>query len=279
MSAKLETVEFHILNVKLLSHLRKGSEAYIDIFDKIFSQKIHRKIASDKRGIIRKQTKITDGENIVLYGVMSRFTVIDGAWFDLSTGDPMTYELPKGLFPNLQETEYVFVPDAHRLAIIKSPNFSLSFATKFLQEAIKAVIEPEEDCQVIAEKSSDIFDRILKAESLRRLEISITYTNADITSGAVKWVDRELRKGHVNTMKMIITPDQNGDISLDSKLIKGALGLAKSNGSVKAGIVENDKRVKIDTDDHPELVKIQYPATSNKYDYIFQSIMQKFRGK
>ncbi len=279
MSNKLLTTDFYIINIKLLSNEREGTEAYIDIFEEIFKKKINRKIASDKKAIIRRLFKATNDVDLIYYGLMSRFTIIEGNWLDLSSGDPINFELPKNLFPNLQETEFVFVPSAHRLALVKSPSFSLYAAIKFLTRAIKAVIRPEEDFQIIIEQSSDIFERILNADAVKRLEIVISYTNADITKKAVKWMDQEMKSAQLKKLRMIATPDQKGEIELDNTLIQGALGLAQSNGTVKARIVENNKTTTIETKEHPEIIQIQHKEGNDKYNLIFETIMEKFRPK
>ena len=110
-----------VLNIKLLSNDRSGSDAYADILTSIFNDKIIKPVKGGKQAILRTQFKTEIKGKTVIYGKFSKFTKIEGeGWLNLNNMEVQSLEIPKHLFPNLVESDYIFIPDAHRLAIIKT---------------------------------------------------------------------------------------------------------------------------------------------------------------
>ena len=159
---------------------------------------------------------------------------------------------------------------------MKDQGISANYVHKFLSNAVNMVIETDEQSEVIIEQSEDIFERIINAESIKKLLINISYSNADTGDEAYEFMDSQIRESEMRKLKLEATPNQNGDIKTSSLLIKGALKVAQSNGYAQATIVENNTRIKIDTKTHPRIIHTKCEETS-LLGYVVNQIMNIFR--
>lgn len=271
-----------IVNIKLMSNNRQGDEAYKNIVSQIKNPKIHIPIYGENQHMILRTQFSTlarvGEENIeVIYGKISKYVIIDSDdWINLSSMEVENVDLPTNLFPNLKETNYFFIPRAHRFAFVKDQGISANNVHKFLSNAVAQVIENDEQSEVIIEQSEDIFDRIINAESVKKLLISISYSNADTGDEAYEFMDSQIRESEMKRLKLEATPNQNGDIKTGSLLIKGALKVAQSNGYVQATIIENNTKIKIDTKTHPRILNTKCEEV-NLLGYVVNQIMNIFR--
>ncbi|WP_075317909.1 DUF4747 family protein [Bacteroides togonis] len=271
-----------IVNIKLMSNNRQGDEAYKNIVSQIKNLKIHIPIYGENQHMILRTQFSTFArvgeENIeVIYGKISKYVIIDSDdWINLSSMEVENVDLPTNLFPNLKETNYFFIPRAHRFAFVKDQGISANNVHKFLSNAVAQVIENDEQSEVIIEQSEDIFDRIINAESVKKLLISISYSNADTGDEAYEFMDNQIRESEMKRLKLEATPNQNGDIKTGSLLIKGALKVAQSNGYVQATIIENNTKIKIDTKTHPRILNTRCEEV-NLLGYVVNQIMNIFR--
>ena len=269
--------DVQIANIKLLSNRRGGNEAYVDIISKIHDQKISIPVYGDTHLILRTQfhdvVKIENNNIEIQYGSISSYTVIDGNdWLNLNNMEVENIDLPKNVFPSLKESQYIFIPTAHRLAIVKGDGISIKRVEKFLKEAIEQVIVEDVDFEVCVEQADDAFDRITMAEAVKKLFIDISYSNADTGDDAYAFMDQQIRVSEMKRLKMEATPNHNGDIRTDSLLVSGALKVAQSNGSAKATIIENGQRTKINTKEHPRTLFLQCEETLLKLQVVKQII-------
>ena len=245
-------------------------------------QKIHIPVYGENQHMILRtqfSTLVRVGEqNIeVLYGKISKYVIIDGDdWINLSNMEVENVDLPANIFPNLKETSYFFIPCAHRFAFVKDQGISANSVHKFLSNAVNMVIGADEQSEVIIEQSEDIFERIINAESIKKLLINISYSNADTGDEAYEFMDNQIRESEMRRLKLEATPNQNGDIKTSSLLIKGALKVAQSNGYAQATIMENNTRIKIDTKTHPRIIHTKCEEVS-LLGYVVNQIMNIFR--
>lgn len=271
-----QTFKVQIVNIKLLSNTRSGDAAYEDIIRKIHENKVSIPVLGDTHMILRtffQDTVEVNGiSRSILFGKISKYTVIDGNdWFNLNNLEIENIELPTNVFPNLKESDYIFIPEAHRLAIINKNSISIRHVEKFMSGAIKKVINSDEGFEVCIEQSDDAFERITTAEQILKLHIDISYSNADTGDDAYEFIDSQLRNSEVGRLKMDISPNQNNNINTSGTLINGSLKVAQSNGSAQATIIEDGKRVVIDTKEHPRTKVIRCVETlmrSKVVDYI-----------
>lgn len=277
-TSKQKHYRIQILNIKLLSNNRKGDSAYKDIIDSIFKNKINVPVRGGKNAILR--TRFFDSyekENDIIYGSFCKFTTIDtNDWLNYKNLEVENVSLPEDMFPNLVETDYIFIPQAHRFIIVLTPSVNIRAAEQFFNLAIKKVISPDESYEVNIEQSEDAFEQIINAEFVRKLYVSISYSNADTGDDAYEFMDKEIRDSSIGRLNMDISPDHNNNIQTDTTLISGALKVAKSNGFAKATIIENGRRIKVETQNHPETLSIvAEPALLKKS--IFDKIIDIYR--
>jgi hypothetical protein len=277
-----QNYKVQLLNVKLLSNERHGDVAYKNIMSEIFRNRIKIPVYGDANMIFKTQFEDVvnvDGlERAILYGKISRFTLIDGNdWLNLDNMEVENIELPINTFPSYKESEYIFIPEAHRLAIVNKDGFSVSLVEKFLKGAIKNVINTDEDYEVYIEQSEDVFSRIMTADQILKLQIDISYSNNDIGDDSYEFMDSQLRIGEVGRMKLDVSPNHNNNINTDVKIIDGALKVAQSNGFVKATIMENGKKIKVETKEHPKTITLKCIETMLRQN-IVQTVIRLFRN-
>lgn len=276
------TFKVQIVNIKLLSNDRRGDNAYIDIINQIKQRKISIPVFGETQHmILRTQfsnvVRIDNTDIEVIYGKISKYTVIDGDdWINLNNMEVETVDLPANSFPNLKETDYIFIPSRHRFAIVNNGLIKVGAVHKFLSSAVEAVIGNEEQSIVIVEQDEDVFQRIINAESVKKLLIDISYSNADTGDEAYEFMDNQIRESDMKRLKLEATPNQSGDIKTSSLLLNGALKVAQSNGYVQATIVENNTRVKIDTKEHPRILYVTCEET-NLLSNVVNQIVSIFR--
>lgn len=281
MAKRRKKFTLYVLNIKLISNHRKGDEAYRRILEDIFANSLQAKTNSGKKVILRTMYPAESEGQKFFYGKISRFTDLENQdWIDISTKEVTNPELDPNLFPNLQETEYVWVPQAHRFIVVKSPQFTIKNAADFFNSVLEDVLASDEDFSVSIEQSEDIYDEIYKALRVERLMISISYTNSDdIGIDADQWMDDELRDSNASQATFYFKATPNESISLDKTLIKGAMGLARENGEVEATIKDQDsRRRKIITKQHPKELRDSSENEESIKDVIFNMIMKIYRG-
>lgn len=271
---------YQILNIKLLSNQRSGTDAYRQILEDIYTSSIKKPISRGKMAIIRTMFPETIDGKKFFYGKISRFTNIENQnWINLTTKEIEQPDFNPNLFPNLQETEYIFIPQAHRFVVKLSPEFSIHNSYDFFLKAIKEVIEPNEDFKVTIQQSTDIFDEIYNAISVEKLFITLSYTNSDnIEEDATEWLDSQLRESNTKESKMYFESAKNETINIDTSLIRGALKLAIENGEVEAKIKDKTGRIRrIITKDHPEKNRSIASSEMTIKDIVFNEVMERYK--
>jgi hypothetical protein len=249
---------FIILNFKLSSQKRSGKDAYIELVKTIFEKKTKVGLHGPLDGFIRRLFPMEIDGSTVLYGKLCKFTHIDGTeWINFETTEFTEFEVPANLFPNPVDIDFVVIPEAHRIAVAIGNKISPNLVLKFFKQAISLAIEQGEQFDVTLEQEKNVFKEIKEAQSVKSLEIYISYTNDDITKDAEKFMDDQLKESHIHKLEIKATPDSSGGINMNTTVIGGALKLAESNGNAKATIInKNGKRKKILTSDHPRFEEV-----------------------
>jgi hypothetical protein len=270
----------NFLNVKIVPN--PGAERYAEVMRAIKEEVIQVKIRGGKTALLRIQRESKEDDVDYIYGMLTKYTKIDDLdWLDITKMERVAppAELPKDQFPNLAETRYVFVPHLHRIAIVQDANFSINGAHEFFAKAVEKVIREDEESYVIIETSSDVINEILQADAIKYLDVNISYSNADITDGATEWVDDFSRETNASEIQFTFKSGDKGGINSNSELVKGTLGLAQSNGSAEATIIENGKRRKVVTSEHPRKEKMSDKGTEPKNSSIVSKIKSIFRSR
>lgn len=274
-------LRYYTINIKLRSNKRSGRDAYVEIMEELHKRRIIKKTGGDHAMIFRTMHRNYIGNDFMLTGLLTRFVSVEGDdWVNIQNFEIEKPEIPKNYFPNPKEVMYYFVPSAHRFALKVDQSFSLNVVADFLKQALLEIIERDEQIEVIVEQTSDVFEKILNAKSVRKLTITISYTNADITQGAEKWLDDLLTESQIGDLTLEVKSDQNDNILVNENvIIEGALALAQNNGTVVANIVdsEDDKRKTIKTSLHPKPDEVEETLQDNLLPGLYNKIMEKYR--
>lgn len=286
---KSKRVRFYGLNVTLQSKERKGTKTYYDLIKRIYDDSIVVNLGSEKRVLFRNQfgTKF-EYENKkydVLYGKLLRFTVIDTKnWYHQKSKILQDYELPPDIAPNAFETDYIFIPEAHRFFIRYNNKVNINIARIFIEKSLNKLLVLGEEIHVNIISSKDVIDAIMDAKNITNLTINVSYTNDDIAKDAKELIDDMLKKAHAGEAGVNFKPDATGTLDSKSNLISGFLGVAKENGNATATILnEKGRRKTINTSDHPEKISIIVKETDGKQEdekkILFDKIMEEYRKK
>ncbi len=272
-----------MVTVKLMSERRSGVPAYTDIFEKIAQNKISTAVYGPRHMILRTQFKdvvsVNGREWNVIYGSLSTFTVFDNEddWINLENLEVENVNLPANLFPGLKETDYFFVPEAHRFAFVAKSGFSINNVEKFLNFAVGKVVEEGEDYSVSKEQSDEDFEHIYQAQEVKRLIVDFSYSNQDIGDEAFEFMTSQVNEAHLKRLRMEGTPDNTGNINVNVKILKGALELAKHYGKATASVVNNGIRSQINTEMHPKTIALKCKETLLRMNVV-KEVVNLFRS-
>jgi hypothetical protein len=252
--SKTSTPKFYLLNLNLNSPNRKGKDVLSDFF--LRSKKERKKIpvrGSDTFYIRLAFESLIENEPVV-YGRFSKFIDIDGkSSKDIETAEDLNIVIPPNAAFDLKETNFIFYPKKHRLAVEKSPSISINYIVKYIESVFRSYLMDDEYLTVTLKQDEDSFDRIYEADLIKSLVIKVSYTNDDINKDVANWFDDQLKDGAIREMLIKAVPDKSGNINPEVDIIKGAMELSKENGYTIAKIKNKGKRpVTINTNRHPE---------------------------
>lgn len=276
--SKEKRVAAHVINIKLMSENR-GPQRYAEMLKNV--RGVIQKTSSDTAYMIRTVFESEIAGEKILQGKLSRFLVISGEtpWLDEVTNEPIpNFIFDETKHPNLREVEYIFFPKRHRFVYFLESGiyFSTKTIKKFLENALQHAIHQTEDVIVDIELRVDEIERILNAKELASLHIEINMSNPDLEDDAADWVREQFENSKIGKLTTDILPLKEGRIDTSSDFIQGMLKFSKSNGTVKAVLLENGKKEKIETKDYPLKITGRIPKDEDKYSYIYRVISNMF---
>ncbi len=285
MTERTRHFDFRVINVKIRKRKNATANAadYVRIIRTAFEKKIHAESSPNKHCIIRSHfEKRQDNKVKYVYGFFAQFTYIENErWFNLRSLDlDKEFRVPDGLFPDAKMTEYVFIPAAHRFCYRIHSDFQVAPypVRKFLDNALNAAANPGEFVQVDVESDRVSLAKILAAKFVKKITIDINYSNVDIGDDLKKFVEDDIKASNTDHFKIEATQKPNVSIDVKkSKILKGALESAVSNGEAEAKIIGDNNRVQtIKTTEYPRKESV-YGKISNFNELVFEKIMSIFR--
>ncbi|WP_224994523.1 DUF4747 family protein [Cesiribacter sp. SM1] len=275
-------VSYYTFNIKEYSNL-KGPDSYANLIHELYKNKIKIKTRGDSHLIIRSLSETTLNGEIILYGNLTKFTWIEGNhWFNFDTMEIENYEIPRNLFPNSKETEFVFVPSCHRFSVRRDPSINPNSVLKFLNDGLNYANPEGSKIIINIEQSSDIFDRIYSAKKVERLNVNISYTNDDFSEGYEEWMDKMLKDANIQEFSYKAVADESNNINVNNKLVKGTLELAQNNGSVDAKIVnESGRKETIHTSEYPRVDKAKVNTRKDRFSFavsVASQLIERLRN-
>jgi|GEM_PF-2869416 len=271
---------FYGINVKVRSEEKKGEALYLDVFQRLYDtvgKGVH--ISKDKGMAVKSHNvqKLEEDNNeiSVITGTIVRYELSDGdAWYNDEKREVQKVDLPKNVHPGTVETEYVFIPSAHRFYFLTNSRISKLQLLSFFKLALPKAINENQDFEVDIITGSDAITRILTADKLKSLKIHVSYSNDDLNDKSIELVDKMVKDTLAKSLDLNFQSKKSMDLNQKSELIEGALGLAKENGSATAKIVEGNKTKTVHTVDYPKKTDIIRPK-----DEPFIGVLRAFAKK
>lgn len=268
---------FHVLNIKLQMQNEATAQDYENLFLNAYNNKSKGKISSDKAGIIRQLVRVTGQP--YFYGIFCSFVIANNKALDIENREIIDYSMQSGLYMNPKETEFVFYPDIHRVAIRTNSKITQSYLITMLTDILNNVAPSGASIDISIHQDEDAFKLITEAKCIMSLNIEITPCNGDISPDAIGFMDDEIKGMGAQKISMKLKPHEGGSLSVDkSKVLNGALGMAQTNGSVEAAIIDkNDERQKVKTLSHPKLFKLFENSIEDARESLYNTLKRMFR--
>lgn len=277
-------ISVYVINIKLQSKERSGNQAYQDIVAKLHSDRITIKVDEDHAIYLRSQFSAELEGNLIIYGKMTRFLVFQkGDWFNVPEGELVDFNSPESLGAKPKDTNYFFIPAAHRFVFVPENGFSVAMVNRFLEQALPKVINENEQVDVVIQQSLNSFEEIYNAYKIEELKVHLSYSNNDIFSENLdKQMDDEIRDSQITDFVIIAKSEVEREILLSqTPTLRTALNLAKSGqGTAEAKLrSENGKVRKINTSEYPEKVELDEDTGENNLLLkVLQKIMSIYRN-
>ncbi len=263
-------IRIQFINIKLRPKESQLPERYIELLDFIFQRKISVNTYSDK--YTRIQSFYGKGTEIA-HGELVNFTVLNPELpaYDTQNNELCMIAYDTKIGPNAKTCAYYFVPEFHKFIVLTNSKISINQIIKFLENSLNEVLNVDEEVDITVEKSSESIERIINSEA-QYLKVSLSYSNNDNNDDWAAALDGEYRDNGVKKIEAIYKADKNNlfDIS-KTRSIKGNVILSQSNGYAEANIMEENKIVHINTNDHPRVEKITF------INDITRSILEKVK--
>jgi hypothetical protein len=193
-------------------------------------------------------------------GSIYRYLEIDknAQWFNQKTSefaDPKLVKdeviVPEYLKPNSRAFNYLFIPSAHRLffesKVAESGTLSPASVEKMLEELCAGGIAAAfPDLHITAEQDATEIMKIVNAEGLRELTITIKRPNPDDDSeDESKLIEKELLEQNAREEIMTLKARRGAGGIKANKRTKALAKVAKSNGRVDARIRTTEGGTKV----------------------------------
>lgn len=289
--AKIRTIKkekkvrftYQILNIKLISNQREGDVAYRRIFEDLFGQTIIESIGHGKKAFIKSLFPFELNGKVFFWGKILKFTDLENRndWINVITKERENLTIDPNIFPDPKETEFVFIPQAHRFAIrLSDSGFTIQNAYYYFKNAIKQVIDNDEDYSVHIQQSKDIFQEIFDAVKVEKLSLTISYTNSDDIGDEIsEWIDSQLRGSNSKEAALSFEAPKNESIDVNIPLINGSLILAAENGEAEAKILDSaGYKRKVITRNYPEKNRATATSEDEVKDVIFTQVIDRYRN-
>lgn len=275
---KTKEFKYNILNVKITSRKPVTDKSYRDLFEKSFLGKKTVHLYGEVYGIIRQLFGRKKTEP--MYGLFCRYIKAGDLAMNIDNLEIVGFEIPKNLFLNPREADFIFYPDLHRIAIPHRSKVSINTIKILIEGILKQVIDKSEAVEVLVEQSSDAFEKIISAKEIKKVHIEISPSNADTNKDATDFIDKELKKMGAGKLVSDIHPNATGRLNTEeSKILRGFFGMAASNGYAIATIVNDDnKKEIINTEKHPELFKAAAGSAEESRDVLYNALKRRFRN-
>ena len=165
--------------MKIQSNERGGNDAYYELFKAIYDRNVIKLVAPEKAMTLKTQFESTfrfkDASYKVIYGQMVRFGILDSErWYNTEKKEVVSHATPENTYPNSHETDYIFIPAAHRFYFGVSTKVTIPATFAFLSKALNEVISNAESIRINLIQSSDTIEEIIESAGIKLLNVDIS---------------------------------------------------------------------------------------------------------
>lgn len=211
--------------------------------------------------------------NIVAY------TMIDAnAFYNRRSKEDVQMPWDEDVVANKKETELIFIPSVHKFAVKKTTDITLNYILQYLEGAFNAIEPGEFDIDVV--KDRDMLDRIMNAEKLILLSAHVSFSNPGHASDFIGLLDTKLRETNPTSVDIDLHGTEDRPLNRDEDgFVQALVQLSEENGNVQA-LIQNGSitgREKIDTNDHPFILKISQ-IVRDLYSTVWNELMTRYNN-
>lgn len=254
---------WYVINIK--ARRNQIPQHYVDVWNLINTQDplIELPRSTNRFASIRSMNVSTqvDTANIPQFicTKLVAYTLIDPErFYNRRTKEDLAIDWNTDIAANKKESDLIFVPAVHILAVRKSTEITINYILTYLRAALD-IVEPEGfDVDII--KDHETIQQILSAHSIISINAHISFSNHGHTEGFQELFEDKMRDAEPNSfdVKMVGTQEHPLNCSEDG-LVRSIINISEQNGNVKAVIkrMQNSGLEVIDTENHPFILKVQ----------------------
>lgn len=187
------------------------------------------------------------------------YIIIDkNAFYSIKSKRHVNIEWDSDIVANFKESECIFIPSRHTLAVRTSTEIPVKQLISYLSSALNQV---EPDTYDITEHVSKGFiNTIRKANAIIRIDADISFSNPTNTrkfESFHEMFDEKLRKANPDSVHITIGGTKSLPLNVDEDgLVDTILTIAETDGRVVATIQEEPDGVyeKVDSKYHPKIL-------------------------
>lgn len=285
---KLAFADYFTLNTKVLPANAASTERYTGLLQNWFNKGYRINTKGDRGHYYVLRDLTTFGEGKFFYGVVSKFVDLDQIDFiDSESGRLLEHPIPDNVEGRISEYEFVFIPECHRFAFIKSGKIdptikkrgaSLKKMQEIIENAFNNGLEPGEAAIVDYAQEQYVFEEIFSSDLLS-LHVKVSYTNDDLRSEGTKLIDSMMQDDHIGQITAHMKPDNTGVIDTDKTFTKAMLELAEENGSVRAKIDTGEEEKVVNSLDYPSVQTVEAQDDNSRIYSFALNLYNKFMDK
>ena len=175
---------------------------------------------------------------------------------------------------NLKESDVIFFPECHKLAVKKNDNICFGHIKKYFKEALQ-IIEPNGfDVETVVSK--DFITTILQANSIIRFNANISFSNPNHSKECANFLtllDQNLKQMNADESEFHFVGSKNSPLQ-KGNMLEALTKIAETNGSVTACIQKepDGKFLTVSSKDYPRI-----NTNTQTLGYIIKGLPETFR--
>jgi hypothetical protein len=270
------------INIKILPN--NGISDYINLLTLLAKKDYRVKVRMDRFMLFTGLTRELDGK--VYKGSLIEYTSLDPDGFiDLNTRENIQnpYE-DFNLGANQKRSYFYFIPEAHRIVLLKNSEININSVIKYLEEAVKRLYVEEsikkQEFFIYLIKSDDLIEVLENAYLVTYIKATLSYSNKDNSKGFDKFFDKKINESGANQVNFELKTERGNSLSMEEdSLPKAIVELSKNNGDIEARVVQKagDPVTKVNTQQYPLEEPVKF-TDSSFLSVVYEKVMSIWRN-